>query len=310
MSHFAFGKTYTAPEAPQAKFVVDIMHFGGTLVGLVALVPWVFRILRVLPVPQSPLDRFDKYGHDLVVERRAAKPAHPDVFQYMLTPFEATKEKSSQLELQLEADALTIAIAGTDTTAAALTATLWYLATNPKHIQILRNELASIAFDPAAPDHAKLASLRHLRAVIDESLRLSPPAPITGIGWRVTPPAGLRLGYRYIPGGVQVFVAPYITHHDERFFVNAEAFMPERWTDPKDELIHKGALFMPFSMGPHGCVGKALALAEIRLVIASLVARFDIEAGSGETQETFREKQRDMLTMIYGDIKLVFQARQ
>jgi len=310
MSHFAFGKTYTASEAPQAKFVVDIMHFGGTLVGLVALVPWVFRILRVITVPHSPLDRFDKYGHDLVVERRAAKPTHPDVFQYMLTPFEATKEQSPQLDLQLEADALTIAIAGTDTTAAALTATLWYLATHPKHIQILRSELANIAFDPTAPDHAKLASLRHLRAVIDESLRLSPPAPITGIGWRVTPPTGLQLGSRFIPGGAQVFVAPYITHHDERFFVNAEAFIPERWTDSKAELVREGSLFMPFSMGPHGCVGKALALAEIRLVIASLVARFEIEVGSGETQETFRKKQRDMLTMMYGDIKLVFCPRK
>ena len=308
MSHFAFGKTYTASEAPQAKFVVDIMHFGGTLVGLVALVPWVFRILRVITVPHSPLDRFDKYGHDLVVERRATKPEHPDVFQYMLTPFEATKEQSPQLDLQLEADALTIAIAGTDTTAAALTGTLWFLATHPEHILILRNELANIAFDPTAPDHAKLASLRHLRAVIDESLRLSPPAPITGIGWRMTPPTGLQLGSRFIPGGVQVFVAPYITHHDERFFVNAEAFIPERWTDSKAELVREGSLFMPFSMGPHGCVGKALALAEIRLVVASLVARFNIEVGSGETQETFRKKQRDMLTMMYGDIKLVFGA--
>jgi cytochrome P450 len=310
MSHFAFGKTYTASEAPEAKFVVDIMHIGGTLVGLVALIPWVFRILRVLPLPNSPLDRFDRYGHDLVVERRATGPAHPDVFQYMLAPFEATKEKTPELELQLESDALTIAIAGTDTTAAALTATLWYLATNPKHIQILRSELASIAFDPAAPDHAKLASLRHLRAVIDESLRLSPPAPITGIGWRITPPEGLQLGTRFVPGGVQVFVAPYVTHHDERFFVHAEAFVPERWTDAKAELVREGALFMPFSMGPHGCVGKALALAEIRLSVASLVAQFDVEVGKGETQETFRKKQKDMLTMMYGDIRLVFQARE
>jgi len=309
MSQFAFGKTYIPSETSEVNFIVDTMHQGGTSLGVFALVPWIFRIVRALPFLGRPLVRFDAWAHQVVVERRAVDSAPPDVFQHMLTRFEETNEKTPALEMQLESDAITIAIAGTDTTAAALTAILWYLATHPKHIQILRNELASISFEPTTPDHGKLASLKHLRAVIDESMRLCPPAPVTGVGWRMTPSTGLQLGSRFTPGGVQVFVAPYIAHHDERFFVNAESFIPERWTDRKAELVREGSLFMPFSMGPHGCVGKSLALAEIRLVIASLMARFDIEVGSGETQETFRGKQRDMLTMMYGDIKLVFRVR-
>lgn len=62
--------------------------------------------------------------------------------------------------------------------------------------------------------------------------------------------------------------------------------------------------------GAYGCVGKDLALAEIRLTIATVIFQFDVEPGSGMTKEKFHEEQRDMLTMMYGDVRLVFRDQK
>jgi cytochrome P450 len=211
--------------------------------------------------------------------------------------------------MHLEADAMTIAIAGTDTTAAALTAALWQLATHPKDVQKLREELDSIGFDAASPDHGKLGTLPHLRAVIDETLRLSPPAPSVGIG-RTTPPEGMLIGSRFVPGGVDVAVPLYVVHHDARFFVDAEEFLPERWTTRRRELVREGFTYAPFSIGPYACVGKALAMAEMRLVVASVVSRFDVRPAEGMTGERYGEGQREMLTLMYKDVVVVFEERR
>lgn len=313
MSHFAFSHTYDDSPTSLAdqSFLISIIHKGGLLVGLLALCPWFFRILRAVPLLGRDLVRFDDYGHRLVTQRRASKPAHADVFQHLLDEFNALhpEQQTAEKEMQLEADAMTIAIAGTDTTSAALTAALWHLATHPEDVQKLRDELASIDFTADSPDHGKLGTLPHLRAVIDETLRLCPPAPSVGIG-RTIPPEGMLIGDRHIPGGVDVAVPLYVVHHDARFFVQPEEFLPERWTSRKSELVKEGHTFAPFGIGPYACVGKALALAEIRLAIARVVTRFEIGVGEGMTEERFRKGQREALTLMYKGVLLVFQERE
>ena len=96
-----------------------------------------------------------------------------------------------------------------------------------------------------SPDHAKLASLPYLKAIIDETLRLSPPAPVTGI-FRMTPAEGMTIGKRYIPGHVSVFVPIYVVHHDERYWRRAEEFVPERWLEKREELMDETGVFAPF----------------------------------------------------------------
>lgn len=271
MSHFAFSKTYEIPYADNStsrdaastnsdsnrRFVIETIHRGGAIVGFLALVPWVFRILRALPFLARNMVRFDNYGTHLVNERRAMKPEQPDVFGFLLEKFE--QEESEALAAgrrgeigqrerlqQLEADAMTIALAGTDTSAAALTAALYLLASHPEQIDRLRGELQELGFDPRTPDHTKLAG-PVLRGIIEETLRICPPAPVTGL-FRQTPEEGLMIGDTFVPGGVQVMVPIYVCQHDERYFVQAEEFIPERWGERRAELVKEGALFAPFSI--------------------------------------------------------------
>lgn len=248
MSHFAFSKTFiNSPEdLSHQRFFIAVIHVGGALVGFLHLVPWMFRLLRAIPLNPN-MARFDAYGEQLVRERRAMKPENPDVFSWMLEKFEEAPVKTKAMEDELVADAMTISLAGTETTAAALTACFWYLACHPEAVIRLREELEACHFDVSSPDHAKLAQLPFLRAVIDETLRMSPPTPVTGIQ-RWTPRTGLRIGENIIPGGVDVFVPIYVAHHDERFFVHAEEWIPERWLERKRKLTREGATWMPFNL--------------------------------------------------------------
>lgn len=270
MSHFAFSKTYESPystsvahasssidEDRDRTFVIDTIHRGGAILGFLALVPWVFRILRALPFLAKNMVRFDKYGTRLVNERRAMKPENSDIFGFLLEKYEeeekaaAADGKGGEFERkkrvnQLEADAMTIALAGTDTSAAALTAALYLLSSHPAQIERLRAELQDLGFDPRNPDHSKLAG-PVLRGIIDETLRICPPAPVTGI-FRQTPEDGLMIGGTFVPGGVQVTVPIYVCQHDERYFVHAEEFIPERWSERRGELVKEGALLAPFSI--------------------------------------------------------------
>jgi len=271
MSHFAFSKTYTIPypDAHTSRgdsstdsdsnrtFVIETIHRGGAILGFLALVPWVFRILRALPFLARSMVRFDNYGTHLVKERRAMKPEQPDVFGFLLENFEREENEAvsvgrrGEIEQrerlrQLEADAMTIALAGTDTSAAAVTAALYLLASHPEQIDRLRGELQELGFDPRMPDHSILAG-PVLRGIIDETLRICPPAPVTGL-FRQTAEEGHMIGDTFVPGGVQVTVPIYVCQHDERYFVHAEEFIPERWGERRGELVKEGALFAPFSI--------------------------------------------------------------
>jgi len=201
--------------------------------------------------------RFDNYGTLLVSERREMKPEQPDVFGFLLEKFEQEESEADSIGRrgeneqrerlrQLEADAMTIALAGTDTSAAAVTAALYLLASHPDQIDRLREELQESSFDPQTPDHTKLAG-PVLRGIIDETLRICPPAPVTGL-FRQTPKEGLMIGDTFVPGGVQVTVPIYVCQHDERYFAQAEEFIPERWGERRGELAREGALFAPFSI--------------------------------------------------------------
>ncbi|KAI0967187.1 cytochrome P450 [Xylaria arbuscula] len=184
-------------------------------------------------------------------------------------------------------EALFLIPAGGDTTAAGISALLFYLGRHPECYHKLEQEILS-NFSNSSDIHGgpHLSSCQYLRACIDEALRLSPP--VNGTLWRelAADDDGSKpfvVDGHIIPKGVQVGVNIYTLHHNPEYFPDPYAFKPERWLsgDEAENRRMKDA-FAPFQIGYRGCAGKPMAYLEASLVIAKLFWYFNFESAPGE----------------------------
>jgi cytochrome P450 len=168
-------------------------------------------------------------------------------------------------------EAMTMFLAGHDTTAAALTWTWYLLATHPAAAARLRDELNAVLGD-RDPRPEDCASLTYTGMVFDEALRLYPP--IGRIGRR--PVREYSIGGRRVPAGAAVFVSPFVTQRDPRWWLDPERFEPERWTpDAVAGRPHYAAF--PFGAGSRSCIGGAMARMIGVLAIATIARRWDFQ---------------------------------
>ncbi|KAJ3344347.1 hypothetical protein HDU93_000137 [Gonapodya sp. JEL0774] len=226
---------------------------------------------------------------------------------------EAESEGTSLTDVELRDQILTFLTAGHETTALAVSWTLWLLAHNPDiqkklyselstspHLSHLRTAAASSIADPfssAYPDAISpenLDSLHYLNMVLKETLRLIPPAPM--ISTRIVPEEmTISVSNRsfVLPKGTPLVFAPLMNHKlpnywkktnsngEEEPSDDLEEFNPDRWNamkDSGDEGSGMSAVWLPFSMGPRGCIGQKLAMLEAKVLIAIIVSRFEIDA--------------------------------
>lgn len=164
--------------------------------------------------------------------------------------------------------------AGTDTTTAALTNTIYLLYKHPKVLARLREELDEVTGREDVPAYDSVANLTYLRACIEESLRVK-PASTMGLP-RVVPAGGRIIAGQFIPEGVTVSVPTYTLLHNEDAFESPNEFRPERWLVDEDKARLAKAHF-PFSTGPRACIGRNIAYFEQIIVVATLVRLFDFE---------------------------------
>jgi cytochrome P450 len=206
-----------------------------------------------------------------IIERRRAAPDEDrgDLLAMLLA---ARDEDGSRMtDKQVRDEAMTLFLAGHETTANALAWTLLLLSQHPEVDARLASEVAS-ALGGRTPTLSDLPQLAYVEHVVTETLRLYPPA--WALGREVREPIEIR-GIPF-PVGEQVWLSPWVMHHDPRFFDDAEAFMPERWADGLAKRLPKFAYF-PFGGGPRLCIGNAFAMMEATLVLTTLVQRFRFE---------------------------------
>jgi cytochrome P450 len=202
----------------------------------------------------------------------------------------------------LNGDALTIVIAGSDTIAPTLVFVFYELALSPLQQSILLEELRLVDIN----DHAQLKGCAHLTAVINETLRLHPAIPSGG--YRQTPPSGLTIGDTYIPGNITIVSPRYSLARLETSYQFSDKWIPERWTT-KPEMVMDARGFAPFSQGKFNCVGKGLAMSEMRFVIALLVKKFTVDLAEGEKGQKLFADLRDQFTASPGSLNLKFRLR-
>ncbi|KAJ7065052.1 cytochrome P450 monooxygenase [Mycena amicta] len=175
---------------------------------------------------------------------------------------------------ELTAEALTLLIAGSDTTSNSTCAIIYYLAANPAVQDKLQHELDEQlgTEDERVATSLQVKRLPYLDACIDEALRIHSTSAL-GLP-RIVPDEGLTInGRTFIPGAV-LSVPSYTIHRDPLVWgFDVEAYRPERWfeEDKKDLMART---FNPFSVGPRACVGRNLATLELQIIVASILRRF------------------------------------
>jgi len=165
-----------------------------------------------------------------------------------------------------------IFLAGHDTTALALTYTWYLLSQHPEVEAKLHAELARV-LGGRAPTYDDLENLPYTKMVIEESMRLYPPAP--GISNRAVLKDDEVCGVK-IPKGAQVGIMPWLLHRHRTLWDNPDRFDPERFSPERSQGRHRFA-YLPFGGGPRVCIGMALAMAEAQLMLATLAQRFSLK---------------------------------
>lgn len=273
-----FGVNVTEATADIDKSMECIIEY----FGLRSTNPLLFFVADWVPTPTNLRFRRVAQGMQALIasfiEQRRSAPEKPsgkrpeekgDLLSMLL---EARDEEGRPMpDQQLQDEVMTLLVAGHETTANALSWTLYLLAQHPEVEAKLLTELKTV-LEGKSPTVENYPQLSFTAQVIKESLRLYPPA--WAIGRTVVKPCEIS-GYQLKPGNF-VFLSPWIVQSDPRFFEQPKTFMPERWSTAFEKQLPDFAYF-PFGGGPRSCIGQAFAMMELVLVLATIMQQFQFE---------------------------------
>ena len=225
---------------------------------------------------------FERRMRSLIDQRRAmleAGEAPKDLLSALLRARDA-EDGGALSEAEVVANLLTFIVAGHETTARALGWVLHLLSRTPDVQARLQAE--ADAFDPADPDWQ--AALPWTRAVLDETMRLFPPAPTT-VRFAIEPDV---ICGQPIPAGTRVAVSPYIIHRHKTLWRDPEGFRPERFLPGARETIDRFS-YLPFSQGPRICIGATFAIQQGLMALAAIMKAVEVSpSGAPEPMPSHR----------------------
>lgn len=208
--------------------------------------------------------------YDIIARRRASGEEKDDLLGMLMA---ARDEQTNQFmdDKQLRDEAMTIFLAGHETTAVTLSWALALLSRHPDVREKLFHEVDTV-LQGRKPTPESAQQLAYTRMVIDETMRLYPPA----VAVVREAYAGDVLGDFPIEGGAQVVINIHGVHRHPDFWENPEGFQPERFTPQAQKNRHKYA-YLPFSAGPRVCIGNHFALMEATLILAMIAQRYQVD---------------------------------
>jgi cytochrome P450 len=240
-----------------------------------------FRLMPYwLPTPRNlrsrrAVRRLDQIIHRIIAERRASGEDRGDLLSMLLHAQDAD-DGSRMTARQVRDEAMTMFLAGHETTAVALSWTWYLLAQHPAAEACLADELREV-LGGRAPAVTDLPRLKYAGMAVTESMRLYPPAYAIG---RQAARATEIAGHAVASG--DIFIAPAgVVHRDRRWFEEPEAFRPERWAGDLAQRLPRFAYF-PFGGGPRQCIGNSFAQMEAVLILATIAQRFRLSLVPGQ----------------------------
>lgn len=238
------------------------------------------NVVERLPLPamkrfERGRQTLDDIIYRIIDERRRSSRDCGDLLSMLLLTEDEETGGAGMSDKQVRDEALTLFLAGHETTANALTWTWYLLSQNPDAEKRVHEEVDRVlgGREPVPDDFAQL---RYTEAVLAESMRLYPPA--WGIG-RMALKQFDAAEYSVEPGDI-VLMSPYVVHRDPRWYPEPDRFDPGRWT-PELRAARPKFSYFPFGGGARVCIGEHFAWMEGVLLLATLAQRWRLELEPG-----------------------------
>jgi len=279
ISRTMFSRSVDMEYQPMADAVALYLETQGRfdVLGAIGVPTWVPTPNRVRA--RGPLNFFRKALKAVIARRRAEIAKDPDGAPNDLLTLLLTTEDPEGGTLFGEAEVfdnvMTFFFAGHETTANLLAWTFYLLSEFPEWDERLAREASDVLHGrtPSADDIVKLPLMR---MVLEESLRLYPPAPLIS-----RDSAGPdRVGGIDIDAGTSVLISPWILHRHRKLWEEPDYFVPERFAPGRKEKIHRFA-YIPFGAGPRICIGMGFSLQEATIILAAIIQRFRLKLVPG-----------------------------
>ncbi|KUI53331.1 Isotrichodermin C-15 hydroxylase [Cytospora mali] len=208
---------------------------------------------------------------DILRRRMALTVERPDFIEGLLKP-----QKDWNIPFSsLRSNASLLVIAGSETTATLLSGVTYLLLQNPESLKKVTQEVRSTFNSEDEITFSSVQNLSYMLACLKEAMRCYPP--VAGPLARVVPKGGAYIAGNFVPEGTVVGVAQYPMYHSDRNFSDPFSFKPERFIEPEKFPDDRMDAVQAFSVGPRDCIGKNLAYAEMRTILARLLFNFDLE---------------------------------
>lgn len=230
------------------------------------------EILLKLPLPETRrIKRSRKVVDESIYRIIQEHRQHPEKYTDLLSMLLAAQDEDTgegMDDVQIRDEAITLFIAGHETTAVALT-WFWYLVAQHPDVEKKMHEEIDEVLEGRRPSFQDIPSLVFTRQILSEVLRLYPPA------WLLTrePMEDIMIGAYRIPKGATVDLSPYFLQRDERFWPEPNRFDPDRFSPKRKNNNHRFA-YVPFGSGVRGCIGEQFAWTEALLTIAVLAQKW------------------------------------
>ncbi|MDB4981837.1 MAG: cytochrome [Myxococcales bacterium] len=295
-----FGADVSTDTADVGHAIAQLMDDFASILGIAAR----FQPPAWVPTPVNRRLRVSSRKLDQLVlrmieqrRRRADGDGGEDLLALLLRARD--EDGTTMTDTQVRDEAVTLFLAGHETTALVLTYALYLLAANPETQARLADEIERV-LSGRAPALGDLEALTYTDGVVLESMRLYPPA------WAIAREAtrDVEIGGFAFRKGAELVASPYVVHRDPTNFPEPESFQPTRWENDLARRLPRFA-YLPFGGGPRGCIGNRFAMMEAKLVLASLVQRFRFET----TPETKVRLSASVTLRPRGGVQLRLAAR-
>lgn len=280
-----FGKGFESKELNKLSYDAQILFAGIFFSDYFPSLGWIDKILGKLKALEKNFQGFDSIYQEIVEEHlnpNRSKASDEDIVDILIS---LRDENSSPFEItqnHIKAMLMNVLIGGTDTVATVIVWTMTALMQNPDIREKVQAEIRQLVRKKGIVDEDDIQQLPYLKAVIKETLRFYPPAPL--LVPRETIQECTIDGYQIQPNSVVYFNA-WAIGRDPENWKSPDEFLPERFLDSNTDYKGQEFEFIPFGAGRRGCPGVSMGMATVELALANLLYSFDWELPSGMNKE-------------------------
>jgi cytochrome P450 len=257
---------------------------------------------------------FDQIGQGILAKRQTLKTPRKDIFEHLEKPDRETGIQMSKKDIKMHIP-ITMTV-GAHSISTTLTRTFAALASQPNVQDRIREELENTLGENDVLSGKTLKCAKYLEAVVKEGLRMF--SPLHGGTPAISPKGGMILDSGdFIPAHTQIWIGQHVMMSDEKYFPRAGEFLPQRWLDQDGNkegdmatLLNDKRAWIPFGYGTHACGGRALAMEELKVIVARIVREFDVSFGQLQFDyDRWAESWKDQFLTVIEKIDLRFVPR-